>query len=167
MEYDVVQIVNDFVSEELLIKQKENKNEENKYSPAKINEEINLLYVAITRTRNRVYVPKTLMPIEHPHSHKILVMKPYDADNVDNATTRMQTTSFVPYRTEHKYLEKVYDVALNEAELEYSQTKQPSYAEFDAELTLMYNDGITLKDIANNFGLTVEEIKMKVRELGM
>ncbi len=167
MEYDVVQIVNDFVSEELLIKQKENKNEENKYSPAKINEEINLLYVAITRTRNRVYVPKTLMPIEHPHSHKILVMKPYDADNVDNATTRMQTTSFVPYRTEHKYLEKVYDVALNEAELEYSQAKQPSYAEFDAELTLMYNDGITLKDIANNFGLTVEEIKGRVKELGI
>ena len=160
MEYDVVQIVNDFVSEELLIKQKENTNEENNYSPAQINEEINLLYVAITRTRNRVYVPKTLMPAEHPSSCKILVMKP-----ISKETDSMQTTTDMT--TEYNYLEKVYDMSLNEAAHKYNQTEQSSTDEFDKQLMLMYNDGITLNDIANNFGQTVEEIKMRVRDMGL
>jgi ATP-dependent exoDNAse (exonuclease V) beta subunit len=162
MEYDVVQIVNDFVSEELLIKQKENNKEENNYSPAQINEEINLLYVAITRTRNRVYVPKTLMPTEHPHSPKILVMKPISKE-IDN----MQATTNMPNGTEYKYLEKVYDISLNEAALKYSQTQQYWTDKLDKQLMLMYNDGITLNDIANHFGRTVEEIKGRVKELGI
>ena len=162
MEYDVVQIVNDFVSEELLIKQKENNKEENNYSPAQIHEEINLLYVAITRTRNRVYVPKTLMPTEHPHSPKILVMKPISKE-IDN----MQATTNMPNGTEYKYLEKVYDISLNEAALKYSQTQQYWTDKLDKQLMLMYNDGITLNDIANHFGRTVEEIKGRVKELGI
>ena len=162
MEYDVVQIVNDFVSEELLIKQKENNKEENNYSPAQINEEINLLYVAITRTRNRVYVPKTLMPTEHPHSPKILVMKPISKE-IDN----MQATTNMPNGTEYKYLEKVYDISLNEAALKYSQTQQYWTDKLDKQLMLMYYDGITLNDIANHFGRTVEEIKGRVKELGI
>ncbi len=162
MEYDVVQIVNDFVSEELLIKQKENNNEENKYSPAQINEEINLLYVAITRTRNRVYVPKTLMPIEHPQSCKIMVMKPYSIDNVDAATA-----SYVPYKMEHNYYDKVYDGTLSETTLKYKQAKERWTDMHDAELTLMYSDYITLMDIASYFERTVEQVEARVEELGL
>lgn len=166
MEYDVIQIVNDFVSEGQLIKQKENNSEEeNKYSPAQINEEINLLYVAITRTRNRVYVPKALMPKDVPHSHKILVMKAYKSDNGDNARARMQTTNFVPYRLETRYLEKVQDITLDEAALRYGHAQQPWTDDLDSQLIEMYNDAITLKDIANHFGRTIEEIKSKVNNL--
>lgn len=167
MEYDVIQIVNDFVSEELLIKQKENNNEENKYSPAQINEEINLLYVAITRTRNRVYVPKILMPIEHPQSCKIMVMKPYSIDNVDAATARMQTASYVPYKMEHNYYDKVYDGTLSETTLKYKQAKERWTDMHDAELTLMYSDYITLMDIASYFERTVEQVEARVEELGL
>ncbi len=163
MEYDVVQIVNDFVSEGVLIKQKENNSEENRYSPTQTNEEINLLYVAITRTRNRVYVPKTLMPKDYPHSSKILVMKSFKSDNEDN--NRLQTTSFVPYRTERKYLERVQDITLDEATLKYSQVQQPWTDDLDKELILMYNDDITLKDIAHHCGRTVEEVKERVEML--
>ena len=167
MEYDVIQIVNDFVSEELLIKQKENNNEENKYSPAQINEEINLLYVAITRTRNRVYVPKILMPIEHPQSCKIMVMKPYSIDNVDAATARMQTASYVPYKMEHNYYDKVYDGTLSETTLKYKQAKERWTDMHDAELTLMYSDYITLMDIASYFERTVEQVEVRLKELGL
>ncbi len=121
-----------------------------------------MLYVAITRTRNRVYVPKTLMPAEHPHSPKILVMKP-----ISKETDSMQTTTNMPNGTEYKYLEKVYDISLNEAALKYSQTQQYWTDKLDKQLMLIYNDGITLNDIANYFGRTVEEIKIKVRELGI
>ncbi len=67
MEYDSVQIVNDFISEEKLEKLSENKKKET-LNVSKLNEEINLLYVAVTRTRNSLYIPETLMPKELPAS---------------------------------------------------------------------------------------------------
>ncbi|HVT85463.1 MAG TPA: UvrD-helicase domain-containing protein, partial [Chitinophagaceae bacterium] len=50
MEYDVVHLVNDFIKESDLIKPQSAK-EEGVFDPTKLNEEINLLYVAITRTK--------------------------------------------------------------------------------------------------------------------
>ncbi|MEQ8925010.1 MAG: UvrD-helicase domain-containing protein, partial [Fulvivirga sp.] len=59
MEYDTIQIVNDFISEEKLEKLlKEIKKDDLNYG--KLNEEINLLYVAITRARSSVHIPETL-----------------------------------------------------------------------------------------------------------
>lgn len=54
MEYDAIQLVNDFITEEKLIKDKKSvwKN------TSKLNEEINLLYVAVTRTRNSIHIPE-------------------------------------------------------------------------------------------------------------
>jgi len=50
MEYDSIQLVNDFISKEKLEKKCMNNNEEeNNFS--RLNEEINLLYVALTRTK--------------------------------------------------------------------------------------------------------------------
>jgi len=61
MEYDTVQLANDFITEEKIIKQMES-NRVDYNLKSKLNEEINLLYVAITRSRNRVYVPDSLFP---------------------------------------------------------------------------------------------------------
>lgn len=41
----------------------------------KTQEEINLLYVAITRTKNKLYIPETLMPKEFPGFPFIHVLK--------------------------------------------------------------------------------------------
>jgi len=61
MEYDTVQLVNDFITEEKITKLTDlyilDAN-----SRSKINEEINLLYVAVTRARHKVYVPESLFP---------------------------------------------------------------------------------------------------------
>jgi len=67
MEYDAIQLVNDFISEENLIKSKA----ESKGKPlniSKINEKINLLYVAVTRTKNRIYISVDLLPKDFPES---------------------------------------------------------------------------------------------------
>lgn len=61
MEYDTVQLVNDFITEEKIVKQVENQGMD-PFLRAKLNEEINLLYVAVTRSRNKVYVPESLFP---------------------------------------------------------------------------------------------------------
>jgi F-box protein 18 (helicase) len=67
MEYDTIQLVGDFITEEKLEKLKLDK-KGLEASATKINEEINMLYVAVTRTKNNIYIPETLMPKMFPVS---------------------------------------------------------------------------------------------------
>ena len=55
MEYDSIQLVNDFIPEERLEKISGDAKKEDT-NMAKLNEEINLLYVAITRTKHKLYI---------------------------------------------------------------------------------------------------------------
>ncbi len=59
MEYDEVIIADDFITQDemnkILINNKQ-------YIRNKINEEINLLYVAVTRTKNKIHIPEKLIP---------------------------------------------------------------------------------------------------------
>ena len=71
MEYDEVQIVEDFLSEEKIEKALAEKK-----SISKINEEINLLYVAVTRTKRLVNIPESLVPLDIPVSPNIRVLTP-------------------------------------------------------------------------------------------
>tara|TARA_R110000850_G_scaffold218852_3_gene344465 strand:+ start:67658 stop:69562 length:1905 start_codon:yes stop_codon:yes gene_type:complete len=89
MEYDAVYLVNDFINEEKLTKLSKNFLEENR---EKINEEINLLYVAVTRAKNHLFIPKSLLPKYHkksPHIHPIKevvkIKKPED-DAIEEIT---------------------------------------------------------------------------------
>lgn len=59
MEYDEVMIADDFITQEEMNKMLKN-NEQ--YIKNKINEEINLLYVAVTRTKNQIHIPEKLIP---------------------------------------------------------------------------------------------------------
>ena len=70
MEYDAIQLVNDFITEKKLEKLKEDKNAD-EIIAAKLNEEINLLYVAVTRAKNCIYIPEDLIPIGFPESTQI------------------------------------------------------------------------------------------------
>src|SRR5690606_34439489 len=69
-----VQLVNDFLTEEKLEKiVKEQK--EGEINRDKLNEEINLLYVAVTRTRNSIYIPETLVPRDLAKSARVHMIK--------------------------------------------------------------------------------------------
>ncbi len=72
MEYDSVFLINDFISEESIVRFTKSKN----IQPLKLIEEINLLYVAITRTKNTLYIPESLLPKDFPQSPKICIMHP-------------------------------------------------------------------------------------------
>ena len=74
MEYDEIHLVNDFLNEDKLQKIK-NEVKKEEINVSKLNEEINLLYVAITRTRNDLYIPESLLPLEFRDSPKIQVVK--------------------------------------------------------------------------------------------
>ena len=72
MEYDIVYLANDFVKESDL--EKPAKPGE-KIDTAKLNEEINLLYVSVTRTKNKLYIPESLVPKNFPPSSHIQITK--------------------------------------------------------------------------------------------
>lgn len=61
LEYDVVELADDFITKIELEKLSKNITNDD-YENIKLNEEINLLYVAITRTKNLLYIPKILLP---------------------------------------------------------------------------------------------------------
>lgn len=58
MEYDEVTLTNDFITHDKVVKQAENID---KVNMSKLSEEINLLYVAITRAKSHLYIPQEIL----------------------------------------------------------------------------------------------------------
>ncbi|MEM8527778.1 MAG: UvrD-helicase domain-containing protein [Bacteroidota bacterium] len=72
MEYDIVHLVNDFIPRKTLEEIAESRP---KSISAKLQEEINLLYVAITRAKHKLYIPDTLLPPVYPNASNIQILK--------------------------------------------------------------------------------------------
>ncbi len=72
MEYDTIEIVEDFIAEDTLL---EIDFEGKKTNLNKLNEEINLLYVAVTRAKQKVIIPKKLVPKKAINCKSIFVVE--------------------------------------------------------------------------------------------
>jgi F-box protein 18 (helicase) len=64
LEYDEIELVNDFIKEDSIIKQISDAKRKEPLDVAKITEEINLLYVAATRARVKIVVEEEMLPKE-------------------------------------------------------------------------------------------------------
>ena len=157
MEYDEVQLVNNFITEEKLEKMKD---QEKILNRRKLNEEINLLYVAITRTRNTLYIPETLMPVEFPKSPNIKVTKVLSTEEKQTAAPAKTRNIFIKQK---ENTEKAYDVA--EIRTKHKSAYTPWTSELDEELTKMFCEGISQKDLANHFGRTSGAISKRIKKL--
>jgi F-box protein 18 (helicase) len=162
MEYDSVQIVNDFLTEEKLKQLKEETNEPLNIS--KLNEEINLLYVAVTRTRNNIHIPEALLPEKAPVSTQIHVL------NVETAQQRrekefakikkpaIQRTGF-----NNTKKEKAFPVE------QFTEKRKASYKpwtkEMDDELTVMFCEGVDESEMAKHFERTKGAISLRIKKL--
>lgn len=155
MEYDAIQLVNDFISEEKLKELTEDKKAK-EINDTKLNEEINLLYVAVTRTKNSIYIPETLMPILFPKSAQIHVIKTPD---------EKQKTDLAIKKTEKKELNKQKAYAVDEVRTRHKDAYKPWTSELDEELTVMYCEGVNLKDMAKHFGRTKGAIISRIKKL--
>jgi superfamily I DNA/RNA helicase len=158
MEYDSIQLVNDFITEEKVEKLSDT-SQTDEIVKTKLNEEINLLYVAITRTKNSLYIPETLMPLEFPKSKKIHVLK------VQNEDEKAQELAAKNSSTEinGKYKEKAYSVnAIRET---HKGAYQPWTKELDDELTVMFCEGVNIKDLSKHFGRTKGAIQSRIKKL--
>ena len=149
MEYDTIQIVKDFITEEKIEKLKAELKAED-ISISKINEEINLHYVAITRTKNSIYIPQTLMPKDFPKSNQIHIIR---VESKEEEIERMiaertkTTNSKDKIREKHKGAYRLWTT------------------ELDDELTIMYCEGLNILDLSKHFERTQGAIQSRIKKL--
>lgn len=160
MEYDAIQLADDFITEEKLEKIKNDlKGDDLNY--AKYNEEINLLYVAITRTKNSIHIPETLMPKDFPRSSQIHVTR------VDSKEEGKEKISVKALKTDTKTKEKIKEKAftVTEFRIKYKDAYKPWTQELDDELTEMFCTGVKVKDLAIHFERTKGAIYSRIKKL--
>ena len=153
MEYDSVQLVKDFITEEKLIKIK-TESKEKELNVSKLNEEINLLYVAITRTKNTIHIPESLMPAEFPVSTQIHILKEVSEE----------------IKMEELHLNQIKNIKEKSWSAAGSREKnkdayKPWTPELDEELTLMFCNGINIKDMCKHFGRSKSALSARIKKL--
>jgi F-box protein 18 (helicase) len=168
MEYDVVHLVDDFITEAKLEKPNSSK-EEGLLDKAKLNEEINLLYVAITRTKNKLHIPETLVPKGFPASKNIHIVKTQDIESLKDLFKEDDKSPDTKQPAHNKKInhkeakEKTYSVA---AKREVNKDAyKPWTPELDKELKELYDDNASVSRMAEHFGRTKGAILSRLKKL--
>ena len=150
MEYDEVVLVKDFMTKEKL-ETRIKENGDKKVDIAKLNEEINLVYVAITRAKWKLHIPEELIEIDFPESDEINVipLTEKSENNRNEKNTKSQ--------------EKAYDVhALRK---KHGAAYRPWTEDQDDELAKMYEDGYSINELAEHFARTKGAIFARIKKL--
>lgn len=160
MEYDEIQIVNDFLTEEKIEKQLAEK-----AIQPKIIEEINLLYVAVTRARHKVNIPAELVPKEFPPSPYVRVLNGIkQEEKIPSAQPPSYYKNFKHNTQTGKQKAKVVSMkALKEAAKE---AYPPWTSDEDIELTDMIAAGSSVFEIAKSLDRSTGLIRLRVKKLG-
>jgi superfamily I DNA/RNA helicase len=156
MEYDAVQLVNDFISEEELETLTERSKADQLNLP-KLNEEINLLYVAVTRTKNSIYIPENLLPNDFPESSQIHLVKSLSKKEKKELAKAKQSDN------QERKIEKKQ--SFEEVRKTHKDAYMPWTEKLDYELTVMFCEGVNVRDMANHFGRTKGAIKSRIKKL--
>ena len=152
MEYDSVLLVNDFINEQIIKKQLDN---EDGYNPAKLSEEINLLYVAITRAKHCLHIPESLLPFGYKpktNAIKLITVKEEEKES-------KKEQSFKPYPKKDNYMSKVKE--------KHKKAYQPWTTALDDQLRQKFFADKTISDIAKEMGRTKGSIMSRLRKLGV
>ena len=160
LEYDVIQIVDDFTREEELANIKIDA--KSTLQIDKLNEEINLLYVAVTRTKNSIYVPASLIPNDFPASSNIHIMR---RANKEVRTETTPQTGLQTQKSEQNPQDKVKAYTFEEVREKHAEAYRPWTQELDDELTVMYCEGVNVRDLAKHFGRTNGAIRARIKKL--
>lgn len=137
MEYDSIFLENDFIDESK-VKKAVVKKEISQSEVDKIGEEINLLYVAITRTKNRITFPRGLLEAD------------FDAMPVKSRFKKNSTSSFV-----------------NKMRSEHSSAYQPWTEDQDDRLRVMIEMGRSIKEIGTVTCRNSGAIRSRLKKLGL
>lgn len=163
MEYDAIHLVDDFITEEKLKKLKEDETK-GEVNMAKLNEEINLLYVAVTRTRNSIHIPETLMPKEFPRSLQIHVIRVVTEEEKLQAKILNKQT-FSPLKIAKPEMQNGKAYSADAVRETHKAAYKPWTDELDTKLTIMYCEGVNVRDMAKQLGRTKGAIISRIKKL--
>jgi len=173
MEYDEVILQDDFIKEKD-IKEHLAKLKLNPAEKIAINEEINILYVAATRAKNTLNIPKSLESLLSPSKIKVIESK--IAPTPQPEPQRGGRSKPDPYYSWGQR-EKELDEDWNTVEVRYLNDEQaksltngsykPWTEKEDKELRKRFNDGIAIAEIAFHSGRTRGAIRSRLKKLGL
>ena len=143
MEYDEVQLVPDFITETKLEKIKEDA-AALKQQEAKLAEEINLLYVAITRAKVKLLLPESLLPKGFTPGAAVTILK-------------KESKAELPLPERPSYQETL---------LAYKNSGNFWTNDRDDELRKLFHNGLRLSAIAARFGCKQATIISRLKKLG-
>jgi len=161
MEYDSIELANDFITEEKIKKNAPELKKAN-LSYTKLNEEINLLYVAITRTRNTLLIPDSLIPSSFnrkENSETIHVL------GIDSPEEPQPEVNMEDLSKESPIREKAYSV--EEFRTRHQEAYKPWTEEHDVELSKMLSEGNSIKNLSIHFGRTSGAIRSRITKLNL
>ena len=163
MEYDSVHLVNDFITEEKIKRLVSDiENDEKKIS--NLNEEINLLYVAVTRTKNSLHIPEELLPTDFPKLAQINIIKKEEPKEIKPDATEIAKAKSA-YSKYSGSLGKTFSVEL--VRTQYGDAYKPWTPEQDKKLTEMFNNNNSDSEIIKHFGRNAGAIRSRLRKLGL
>jgi superfamily I DNA/RNA helicase len=167
MEYDEVELVADFITAEKLdkiINKKDEKGKQIKLDTKQIEkllEEINLLYVAVTRTKKLLRIPISLLPEGIKPSESIQVITPIIPGAI-------KKEMILPnYKSRNKNLGATNTKSFTAVRDTKQVAYQPWTAALDAELKEMFDTGFTYEKMAIHFGRTKGAIISRLRRLAI
>ena len=168
MDYDSIELVNDFMTKERLEKIKADPKE--KFDISKLSEEINLLYVAITRTKDTIHIPESLLPIGFPISSQIHGLKVAKKEKSNNDSNLSNKKNFDTQDKKEKPV-RVIGRKRNHTLDEKRETKADAYKlwteEQDQLLKRMCCENVELRKIALHFGRTQGSISARLKKLDL
>lgn len=166
MEYDEVHLAPDFITEKKVMDTSKKQREEN--AKSKLLEEINLLYVALTRTKNILHIPLKLLPEDFPASKNSIVIK-------EEVPEEEKVGPVTPHLL-HSHIESAVagtSEAVGAKEKAYSvekmrETHKGAYSkwteELDAELEVLMMT-VSVKKLALHFGRTEGAIRSRIKKI--
>ena len=145
LEYDEVHLADDFVKEKAIEKFRDGKSD----TPSdKLNEEVNLLYVAVTRARVRLFVPEAIVPKDYTPGESVVVVNAA-AEGLP-VPEKMATEGPVERSRKRRAYDRAY---------------LPWDREADEELSLLLREGMEAKEIAAHFGRTEGAVLSRIKKL--
>lgn len=165
MEYDVVYLVDDFITSRKLDRLlAENAKNNQSADLGKLNEEINLLYVAVTRVRYRLHIPESLLPESVAASPHIVVEKNIAEPDRTKSALRGGRQGVAGWRSTGN-ASQPKGKTLAERQKTDKSAYQPWTAELDEELKDFCDRGASVGEMAEYFERTKGAIIARLKKL--
>jgi hypothetical protein len=159
MEYDVVELANDFITEDKL--ERLSKQPEFKEQKSRIEEEINLLYVAITRAKTVLKIPEEMLPENFVLDASVVAIKKPEP-------VLKQEIALPNYavRKKSSYLQE-FDSHFSKIREKSPSAYRPWSDELDEELETMFDAGKTYQEMSVEFERSKGAIISRLKKLGL